>query len=270
MKITCLVENTSCKGLPCEHGLSLHVRLDDGLQLLFDMGQTELFAHNASILGIHLEQVDLAVLSHGHYDHGGGLPTFLSLNTKAPVYVRKEAFQPHYSLRPEGKVYIGLPQGFESHPRCHYCDDVETPEPHILLFSGVSGSKCNPVGNRLLYGPDGLDTFLHEQHLIVMERDCSVLFAGCAHAGIVNIIEKSIAFLGHPPTHVVAGMHLKKSGMPPQEETRFISMLAEELTRYPQTTYYTLHCTGTEAFQQLKEIMKDQLNYLACGEQLEL
>ena len=113
MKITCLVENTSCKGLPCEHGLSLHVRLDDGLQLLFDMGQTELFAHNASILGIHLEQVDLAVLSHGHYDHGGGLPTFLSLNTKAPVYVRKEAFQPQpgtlSSLHPTHQDYICIP-----------------------------------------------------------------------------------------------------------------------------------------------------------------
>lgn len=66
MKVTALVENTSRAGLPVEHGLSLHIRLDDGWQILFDMGQRRLFADNAERLGIDLADVDLAVISHGH------------------------------------------------------------------------------------------------------------------------------------------------------------------------------------------------------------
>ena len=73
MKVTSLVENTSRRGLPVEHGLSLHIQLDDGRQVLFDMGQRRLFADNAERLGIRLADVDAAIVSHGHYDHGGGL-----------------------------------------------------------------------------------------------------------------------------------------------------------------------------------------------------
>ena len=84
MKITALIENTSARGLPTEHGLSLFVETAER-KFLFDMGQTDLFARNAETLGIDLTTVDFAVLSHGHYDHGGGLKAFLALNDHAPV-----------------------------------------------------------------------------------------------------------------------------------------------------------------------------------------
>lgn len=77
MKITSLVDNTSHAGLPVEHGLSLHIALDNGQNILFDMGQGSLFASNAATLGIDIASVDAAIISHGHYDHGGGLKTFL-------------------------------------------------------------------------------------------------------------------------------------------------------------------------------------------------
>ena len=96
MKITALIENTSARGLPTEHGLSLFVETAEH-KFLFDMGQTDLFARNAETLGIALSKVDFAVLSHGHYDHGGGLNTFLALNDHAPVYMSRYAFEPHYT-----------------------------------------------------------------------------------------------------------------------------------------------------------------------------
>ena len=76
MKITALTENTTQCGLPTEHGLSLYIETEKHT-VLFDMGQSDLLAQNAASLGVDLRKADAAVLSHGHYDHGGGLKTFL-------------------------------------------------------------------------------------------------------------------------------------------------------------------------------------------------
>lgn len=105
MKITALLENTTTKNsILTEHGLSLYIEIEDK-KILFDMGQTELFYKNAEVLGFHLKEVDFAVLSRGHYDHGGGLENFLKLNDHAIVYIHKDAFLPYYNAKDK---YIGL------------------------------------------------------------------------------------------------------------------------------------------------------------------
>ena len=102
MTIKSVVENTSAVGLPVEHGLSLYIQLENGRNILFDMGQRRLFAENAEQLGLSIADIDTAIVSHGHYDHGGGLRAFLEINDKAKVYIHKDAFQPHYSLKDYG------------------------------------------------------------------------------------------------------------------------------------------------------------------------
>ena len=312
MKITSLIENTSQRGLPVEHGLSLYIE-SGGKHILFDMGQSALFAENAERLGVSIRDVDVAVISHGHYDHGGGLQTFLSLNEKAKVYIHQKAFEPHYSLRDTGLRYIGLkqelmeqrfcppitgePKGvkrplkqsqaclnyaesrrkktegqLKDEERLVFCQKKTEIDNDMILFAGVTGCCCRPVGNRLLFGPaeNVNDDFCHEQNLIIREGDKTVLFAGCAHNGIVNILQKATEQTGTAPTHVLAGMHLVKSGLSEAEEDAFIAKLAAELMKYDNTQFYTMHCTGETGYNKLKATMGAQIEYLSCGDKIKL
>lgn len=147
MYVTVLVENTSfTEGLRAEHGLSLYIEANDK-KILFDMGQTELFADNAEKLGIHLADVDVAVLSHGHYDHGGGLSKFLEINKKAPVYLSRYAFGAHFH-GPER--YIGLDAALAQNDRLIYTDDTAS------IGSGLSLYSCNTCQRSFELGSFGL------------------------------------------------------------------------------------------------------------------
>lgn len=272
MRLTALVENTSTCGLTSEHGLSLHIRLADGRSALFDMGQGDMFASNASKLGIDLREVGLAVLSHGHYDHGGRLAIFLGINRLAKVYIHRRAFEAHYSQRPSGLEYIGLDKSLENADRLVFCDGTPTLSDYLILFGNVSGNAFKPYGNRLLFGPEPTvpDKFDHEQNLLITENGVIVLIAGCAHSGIVNIINSAAALTGRAPDIVVGGMHLVKSGLSASEEDSVISGLAHELLGFKDTRYITMHCTGEEQYLKLKNVMGDRISYLRCGENVEI
>lgn len=272
MKVTAIVENTTNSGLPVEHGLSLYIQKESEQNVLFDMGQGSLFARNAEGLSLSIADVDVAVVSHGHYDHGGGLRTFLAENSKAKVFIHRDAFRPHYSLRDTGLRYIGLDSELEHDKRICLCGDVTRIGNDMTLFANVEGDCCSPVGNRLLFGPSEKenDTFCHEQSLLIEEGDNVVLFAGCAHRGIVNILRRAKEVVGKVPTHVFAGMHLVKSGLSEEDENAFVRRLASELMKCEGTRFYTMHCTGEAQFRKLKALMGERIEYLACGEQVSL
>ena len=98
MKFKFLVENkTDNPGVKAEHGLSVYIEADDK-KILFDAGATELITDNARAMGVDLAAVDLAVVSHGHYDHTGGFPAFCKVNSSAPIYIHKNAFRKSYGL----------------------------------------------------------------------------------------------------------------------------------------------------------------------------
>lgn len=272
MIITSLVDDISTQGMPTEHGLSLHIRLTNGQTILFDMGQSDLFLRNAQRLGIDITHVDTAIVSHGHYDHGGGLKTFIDINPTAPIYIHQDAFQPHYSLRDEGLTYIGLDSAMHQSSRLVPCGAVTAITSDMTLFADVPVVGCYPGGNRLLFGPDPQqhDLFSHEQHLVIHEDNRYILIAGCAHRGIGNIVRRCSEIIGQAPDCVLAGMHMVKSGLDARQQEDYIHQVAAELMNYRTTCFYTMHCTGTDAYTALKTVMGEQINYLSCGQQTEI
>ncbi|MEE1312574.1 MAG: MBL fold metallo-hydrolase, partial [Lachnospiraceae bacterium] len=109
MIIQNLIENTCRRiGLEAEHGLSFYIETDKK-KVLFDTGSSDRYARNAQKLGFDLSEVDALILSHGHYDHTGGMKAFMEVNKMADIYIQKDAAGEFFSMREEGPVYIGIP-----------------------------------------------------------------------------------------------------------------------------------------------------------------
>ena len=256
MKITVLTENTSKKPMfEAEHGLSLYIETENH-KILFDMGQSDLFVKNAKKLGIHLEEVDIAVLSHGHYDHGGGLVNFLDLNQKAKIFVSRHAFEPHYN---GSDTYIGLDTNLKDHPRLTFTGDVFCIDEELCLYT------CNDKQKKFSLGSFGLNTmekgklspddFRHEQYLLISEQGKEVLISGCSHKGIMDIAA------WFQPQILVGGFHFSKL---PLNET--LKSFAKTLAEY-NTEFYTCHCTGDKQYKFMKKYMKN-LHYISTAESI--
>ncbi len=252
MKITCLAENTSRPGLGAEHGLSLFIETE-AARVLFDMGQSDLFARNAEKLGIDLNTADIAVLSHGHYDHGGGLSAFFTLNGHAPVYMSRCAFEPHYN----GSRYIGLDPDLKASGRIRYTDGVLSVGEGLTLIPFAPGpavAETDTDGLTVSAGGRQVpEDFRHEQYLLAEEKGKRVLFSGCSHRGILNIMH------WFEPDVFVGGFHLFR--LPADER---LADIARSLDKY-RTEYYTCHCTGAAQYEYMKGFMKN-LRYLGAGD----
>lgn len=283
MKITVLTENTISKNLSptlseklkAEHGLSLFIETKNH-KILFDMGQTNLFLENAKNLNINLEKVDFAVLSHGHYDHGGlfsetevfGIPAFLKINKIAPIYINENAFSDNFNAT---KKYIGLDKNLLENPdfmqRVIFVSDEKEIAPNIKLFS------CNKNEKLISTNTDGLtqlkdgifipEDFSHEHYLLIEENHKKILISGCSHKGILNIVN------WFKPDILVGGFHLKSLDIENQGDIKTLENLGKKLASY-NTTFYTCHCTGESQFDVLKSVTKEKLFYLGTGDSLDL
>ncbi len=276
MKISVLMENTALSPeFACEHGLSLHIQTKAG-RILFDTGRSGSFLKNAHLLGLNLALVDLAILSHGHYDHGGGLMSFLEINRKAPIYMHEKTFGEHFSRRGQngaGVFPIGIDPMIKLNPRVNLLKGDFSVGKGLLLFSSVPGHKFEAHSNQnLLRREEGqlvLDTFSHEQNLIISEGDKNILISGCAHRGIINIIEQAIQLAGAPMDAVIGGFHLSCPSVSTSEPDETIEAIARALLAWP-TRYFTCHCTGLEAYEKLRILMGDQIRYIQAGAELTL
>ena len=175
MKIYCLMDNEAAEGFACEHGLSLWIEAR-GKCLLFDAGESGAFAENAQRLGIDLGRADAAVLSHGHYDHSGGMERFFELNSRAKLYLRRGAAEQHWSLSTGKPRYIGISEALAGSGRLAELEGDCELFPGFRLF-GSTGTQLLPGANSVLLGPDCStpDAFGHEQSLILEEDGRLVL-----------------------------------------------------------------------------------------------
>jgi 7,8-dihydropterin-6-yl-methyl-4-(beta-D-ribofuranosyl)aminobenzene 5'-phosphate synthase len=268
MLIKTLVENTAIsKDFDSEHGLSLYIETKKH-KVLFDVGASGLFLQNAKKLDVNIADIDFLVISHGHYDHGGGLKTFLAENTKAEVFLHRLAFEKHYAVRPNKALdYIGLDENLKQNKRIVFTSDRFFISGGLQVFSNVIQREPSPKSNSGLLTEHkeqtADDTFAHEQNLVVEEDGKTLLVTGCAHNGIINILEHFHTLKGRMPDYVIGGFHLSsRSGG--NEDSDTIDRIAKHLLG-TKAKFYTCHCTGIEAYEKLKLAMGDSIDYLSAG-----
>lgn len=277
MRILNLIENTKGReGCAFAHGLSFYVETR-GHRLLLDLGPSAETLQNAGRLLVDLSQVDTVVLSHGHYDHAGGILAFAEKNERAVLYMQESAADAHFSDDGEAaKVryrYNGIDPRIALLPQVRFLrGDFEIDE-ELSLFTITKRTREAPFTNRRLMvwaGEAGgflPDDFRHEQYLVIRQEGKRILLSGCAHNGILGILDAFAEKYQGAPDLVVSGFHLMKKTAYSKEELQEIEGIARELTKYP-TRFVTCHCTGEEAFLRMKAIMGAQLAYVRSGEEV--
>lgn len=274
MRVVNLIENT--KGhdrCAYAHGLSFYVETSKH-KLLVDLGPSDAALHNAKELGIDLSKVDTVVLSHGHYDHSGGIMPFANINSDARIYMQETADADYYAddgERAEGERYryIGIDKAIAELPQAVKIQGDHRIDDELELFTIKKRSHDLPFTNkRLLIKENGelrRDDFVHEQYLVISEGDKKILISGCAHNGILSILDAFKEKYGAEPDMVISGFHLMKKTGYTDDELRQIVSMGTEFMRY-STKFVTCHCTGETAYEIMKNVLGDQLQYVHSGE----
>ena len=276
MKIVNLIENTEGRSeCSYEHGLSFYIETE-GHKVLLDLGQTDDSIRNAESLRVDPRAVDTVVLSHGHYDHSGGIIPFSRINDRAVIYMQKAAGGEYYAddgimAGNDRYRYIGIDKDILKLPQVRLLQGDYVIDDGLELFMIKNRTHVIPFTNkRLLVKTDeGFvpDDFCHEHYLVVKENGLSVLLSGCAHNGILSILDAYKEKYGNLPDIVISGFHLMVKREYRENELEEVRAIAEELRTY-QTRFYTCHCTGIPAFEEMKKIMGDQLEYVHSGEEI--
>ena len=273
MRIVNLIENTEgVEGCLAQHGLAFYIETKKH-RILMDAGPSDAILSNAEKLGINLTDVDIVILSHGHYDHSGGIIPFTGINTGAKIYMQRTALADYYAYDgpQKGYHYIGIDKEIGKLSQVILVDGDLKIDEELSLFSGIGKRYRIPETNaRLKEQKEGgyvQDEFAHEQCLVVREGGRTVLFSGCAHNGILNILEHYQNLYGKAPDMVISGFHMMKKEQYTDRELEDMIKTAKLLSKYP-TGFYTCHCTGLPAYEVMKKYMGDKLEYVHTGEEI--
>ena len=266
-----LIDNITKNDLISEWGLAFYIEYD-GHKFLLDTGASGNFAENAKSLGIDLGEINYAVLSHAHYDHADGMPTFFGKNETAKFYLRKGAGENCYGKKNFFQYkYNGIVPGtldtYEN--RIEYVEgDYEITKGVYLIPHKTRGLERIAKKVHLYVKENGkmfADDFAHEQSLVFDTPKGLVVFNSCSHGGADNIITEIIAtFPDKEICAYIGGLHLYKS---PEEDVR---ALAKRTKETGIKRIITGHCTGDEAFVILKEELGEIVEQMYTGMKIEL
>ena len=275
MKIINLIEDTKGREeCVAAHGLSFYAETKKH-KLLLDLGPSSQTIDNAKALGIDLTEIDTVILSHGHYDHSGGIIPFTKINDKANIYFQESAMEDYYAddgmEAKERYRYIGVDKAIVFLPQAKILNGDAKIDGEIEVFTIKERSHKLPSTNKnLLIKKDGefeRDGFGHEHFLVIREEGKSVLLSGCAHNGILSILDAYIEKFGVAPDLVVSGFHLMKKTEYNESEIEEIKDIAKELKKYP-SRFVTCHCTSVPAYEIMKPVLGEQLEYVHSGEEI--
>ncbi|MEN6297553.1 MAG: MBL fold metallo-hydrolase [Rectinema sp.] len=284
MKIIMLVENVVyAGGLSAEHGLSLFIE-HGGHRFLFDTGQGDRFLKNAQALGVDIEKVEALIVSHGHYDHAGGLKAFCRANTSAKIFIKEGFFESKYN---KDKKFIGIPYDKElfedrlqrvSHPKEIF------PGVHLMTGIPLANVWDTHFDNLFVMRNGGLepDRFADEQFLVIKEEDAISVISGCSHRGITNIVRAAAeAFADRPARHsagplaqgdspgqgpkfrlVLGGFHLNNA------DGELADRVIHTLDEFHIERLGCCHCTGIENYARIKSVFGQRAFYSWTGTEL--
>jgi 7,8-dihydropterin-6-yl-methyl-4-(beta-D-ribofuranosyl)aminobenzene 5'-phosphate synthase len=272
MTIIPLIEDyCPSRGLRGEHGLALYIETATA-RILFDAGQSDAFITNANSLGVELGRIDAVLLSHGHYDHSGGLASLYNAiaPAKPPLYAGKGYSIPKFGRNDSGLTANGIPDSARP-PSSPPAIEVGTrvtvlPGLHVLPHvERIDGSIPAPKFRLVESGAERQDSFDDEVSLVFDEPAGLVVVTGCAHRGIVNIVEAAMkAFPGKPVAAVVGGFHLVDA----PEDT--IARVADAMVRIGPARILCGHCTGPRAYAALYARLPGRVSWLSCGQKFQL
>ena len=269
MKWTVLSDNrTNDSQLETEHGLSILLEIDK-YRILLDTGASDVFIRNAKEMGIDLSTVDYVFVSHGHSDHAGGVKHFLKINERAKILVSPDAKSGKFFSK-RGNLHsitaewpkIDGDRLVLIDRTCEILGQAKRQSraaEGIHVIAHIPQTHPMPKGNQNLYVQDVNGYYIHDdfRHELALYAN-GLLFTGCAHSGLENILA-ACPWSVHT---VVGGFHLLDG----QETEDELAALAQRLkAKYPETLFYTSHCTGDKVFAILKAVMGEQIHAFSCG-----
>ncbi|MBD3225880.1 MAG: MBL fold metallo-hydrolase [Caldithrix sp.] len=259
-------------GLRAEHGFAVLIEFDDQ-KLLFDTGQSGLFLENAQKMRVDLAHLNGIIISHGHYDHMGGLMPLLHKNGKAKIFAMPGIFIERYSKN-NGKRYIGAPHLQTEYEKAG-AKFLFNQRPFFIRNDIVLSGKIerkydqervtDPFLKVDSKNQEQADSIDDEQALFIKGRDGLNVITGCGHAGLINTLEYAIKITGEKKINtIIGGFHLKKA------PSHRVSWTIDQLKTINFKKIIPSHCTGPRMSGALLKHFPDQTDFMAVGESLQL